>query len=132
MVKKLALILGIILLFLGFLGFIPNPLIGFEKYFHTNWLHNLIHIFTGGLLVMSSIISSRSASTWLRISGLFFLLLFVNGLIDIDYLFGFIPSNMNNSWLHLALGVLLTLTSFTIRPDEAQKPGPMTVDKMTM
>lgn len=132
MVKKLALISGIALLFLGCLGFIPNPLIGFEKYFHTNWLQNILHLVLGGLLIMSSVISSRYSSTWLRISGLFLLLLFVNGLIDIDNLFGFIPSNMNDAWLHLALGILFTLMSFTIKPDEAKKPGPMTVDKMTM
>lgn len=46
--KTFALILGVVLLLVGILGFLPNPIVGETGYFGANLFQNILHIIAGG------------------------------------------------------------------------------------
>lgn len=105
--KTIAMVLGWVLLVVGVLGFIPNPIVsGDGAIFHTDLVHNLIHIVTGALLVWAA--RSGKAVGMLKTLGVIYLILGVIGLLmGGDMLLGIAHVNEADHWLHLALGVVL-------------------------
>jgi hypothetical protein len=125
MAKKLAVIFGIIFVIVGILGFVPNPLVGATGTFMTDTIHNIVHLLIGVVLLIAA--KSASASTmWLKIFGVVYLLLFIDGLIQPDKLLGFIMANGADTWLHLVLGIVLLGAGFM-----GGKSG-MSMDQSTM
>jgi hypothetical protein len=113
MAKKLAVIFGIIFVIIGLLGFLPgNGIFGHQDaFFLTDGIHDIIHILIGIVLLVAS--RSQNISTmWLNIFGVFFLLLFLHGLFTPNQLLGFITQNAHDTWLHLALGIILLVAGF--------------------
>jgi hypothetical protein len=51
MAKTLALVFGVVFVVAGILGFIPNPIVGRDALFHTNAVHNLVHLIIGAVLL---------------------------------------------------------------------------------
>ncbi len=47
--KTFALILGIVLLLVGIIGFINNPLVGDNRYFGTNTFQDILHLIAGAI-----------------------------------------------------------------------------------
>jgi hypothetical protein len=54
MAKTLALVFGIVFIVVGILGFIPNPIVGHDALFHTNSVHNLVHLIIGIVLLIGA------------------------------------------------------------------------------
>lgn len=112
MTKTMAKVWGFIFLMVGVIGFFGNPIVGHESFFHTNALHNGVHLVLG-LLLITAARTDEKAVLWLRIVGVIYLVVAALGFfmipgMGIGDVFGIEMSGSDN-WLHLALGVLLLL-----------------------
>ncbi|WP_170947774.1 DUF4383 domain-containing protein [Glutamicibacter sp. BW77] len=118
-VEKAALLIGIVFLLVGVLGFIPGVTTNYDSLsgaghhseanllgiFQVSYLHNAVHLLFGiaGLIMARSIPAAKS---YLVVGGIIYLLLWIYGLIiDFDSAANFIPLNDADNWLHLVLGV---------------------------
>ncbi|MEO3757844.1 DUF4383 domain-containing protein [Mycobacterium sp. B14F4] len=117
--QKAALAVGAVFLLVGILGFIPGittdygtmKFAGYESgahllgIFHVSILHNVVHLLFGiaGLLMARTFSAARA---YLIGGGAIYLVLFLYGLvIDRDSAANFVPVNMADNWLHLALAI---------------------------
>jgi len=112
--KTASFIIGIIFLLVGILGFFANPVIGEspDAIFHTDSLHNSIHLGSGVLFILIALAFSPQSSVALKLFGIVYLLLGVVGLIQFGAygygrLFGFLHVNGPDNILHLALGLVI-------------------------
>lgn len=111
MTKKIMLVLGIVFLLVGVLGFFGNPIVGENALFHTDTIHNIIHIVTGLILLIVS--ASPSAPSVLKIFGVIYLLVSVLGFLsETGKVLGFLSVNSADNWLHLVLGVVILIAGF--------------------
>ena len=113
--KTASLIIGVIFLLVGLLGFIPNPLFGkHDALFHTDTVHNMVHIVSGVLFLVFALFVPQSAALFMKIFGVIYFLLGVMGLLNIGSegtttLLGFLHVNGADNYLHIALGVIIFL-----------------------
>lgn len=103
----MGLVLGIIFLIIGILGFIPNPFVGDGAIFQTGLAHNLVHLITGLILVLVS--GKGSCRAVLKVLGIIYVILALIGWFTAGSgtLLGFLSVNGADHWLHLVLGLLL-------------------------
>jgi hypothetical protein len=128
MLQNAALLVGIVFLLVGILGFIPGitedapgDFAGEDSegslfgVFQTSILHNLVHLLFG----IAGLVLARTwegASNFLLWGGVAYLGLFVLGLLGVmDWL----PADDTDDWLHLGLGVLMVgaWAAFRGQPD---------------
>src|SRR5687768_4076956 len=113
--RTASLIIGVIFLLVGLLGFIPNPLFGeHDAMFHTDTVHNMVHIVSGILFLVFALAIPQSASTFMKIFGIVYLLIGILGFINIGdegttTLLGFLHVNGADNYLHVALGLIIFL-----------------------
>ena len=127
MVKRVALVFGIVFLLFGVLGLLqaggremgadpaPALLLGL---FPVNLLHNIVHLVFG----IWGIAASRSfagAKSFAQIGGVIYIVLTVLGFIA-PTTFGFIPIGGHNIWLHAVLGLALAFFGFTAKDEPAR------------
>ena len=124
MLRKVALIFGIVFLLIGILGLVtpggmsmatdpaPAMVLGL---FGVNLLHNIVHLAFG----VWGLVASRSwsgAKAYAQIGGVIYIVLAVLGFV-VPTTFGLIPIGGNDIWLHAALGVILAGIGFTAKPE---------------
>jgi len=119
MAKTASLVIGIVFLIVGILGFIPNGIVGDEGTFMTNGLHDSIHILFGLILLFVSVKAASKASTALKVTGIIYLILAIIGFIQGTTVLGIIPVNGADNWLHLVLGVVISTLGFTGKKDDS-------------
>lgn len=119
LVSLFAVVVGVVFLVVGILGFIPGvttdygdmTFAGHESgamllgVFQVSILHNLVHLLFGvlGLALAASI---AGATLYLIAGGAVYLVLWIYGMaIDHGSAANFIPVNTADNWLHLGLGV---------------------------
>ena len=122
-VQRVAQIFGVVFLIIGLAGmFVPGgtsmrsemenaPLL--LGLFPVNLAHNLVHLLFGAW----GLVASRrfgAAVTYARIAGIGYLLLAVLGFF-MPELPGLMPIGGYDIWLHLALGIVLSIVGFTAR-----------------
>ncbi|MHB1770034.1 MAG: DUF4383 domain-containing protein [Minisyncoccota bacterium] len=111
MAKTLTLIFGVILVLLGLLGFISNPLIGANALFVADAAHNLIHIILGAILLAVALWASESSVLWLKLIGVATFLLGLIGIFTVPAiggtLLGIAGTNGASNWLNLIAGILI-------------------------
>lgn len=112
MAKKLSIVLGIVFVLVGLLGFFANPIVGANGFFLTDAIHNVVHLLVGIILLIAAGMGNRSSALWLKIFGIVYVILFIDGLIQPTMLLGFVSANMNDAWLHLVLGVVLIIAGY--------------------
>ncbi|MCV7302316.1 DUF4383 domain-containing protein [Mycobacterium barrassiae] len=118
-VQKAALVVGVVFLAVGVLGFIPGITTNYDQLsfaghhseaallgiFNVSVLHNLVHLAFG----IAGVVLARTfngARMFLIGGGIVYLVLFVYGLvIDHHSAANFVPVNEADNWLHLVLGV---------------------------
>ena len=118
-VQTMALLVGVVFLLVGILGFIPGITTNFGDMkfagneseaellgiFQVSILHNIVHLLFG----VAGIAMARaweSARTYLIGGGVIYLALWIYGLvIDLDGDANFVPFNTADNWLHFFLGV---------------------------
>ena len=117
--KTASLIIGIIFLAVGLLGFMSNPVIGMADgaLFHADTTHSIVHIVSGLLFVLVALAMPASAPLVLKIFGAVYFLLGVLGMINIGSegtteLLCFLNVNGPDNYLHLGLGLLIFLAGF--------------------
>lgn len=133
-VQLFALILGIVYLAVGILGFIPPALAGsvpgamgpFEGFllgiFAVNWFHNLVHILIGiaGLAVFRSFQASRMYALVIGVAyaGVFLLGILWPGMATLG---GLLPLNAADNVLHIATAIVAIAVYFTTRVPERER-----------
>jgi hypothetical protein len=130
MVKRVALVFGIVFLLVGLLGLLqaggrqmgadpaPHMLLGL---FPVNLLHNIVHLLFG----VWGIAASRSfagAKSYAQIGGVIYIVLAVLGFVT-PTTFGLIPIGGNDIWLHAVLGIALAYFGFTAKEEARAVPA---------
>lgn len=99
-----ATILGAVLLLVGIIGFIDNPLVGPDGLFSVNSLHNLVHLLSGAVGLGIGIWGSIIAARWFnKVFGIVYALVAVLGFAGLA---GFLDANMADHVLHTILAVV--------------------------
>ncbi len=109
MAKTLAFIFGIILILLGLLGFVNNPLIGAGALFATDAMFSVIFIILGALLIIVALRSGGNSALWLKIVGAILFLLGFIGAFTVPSaggtVLGIAYANGATNWLNLVAGI---------------------------
>ena len=120
--KTAALVIGVIFIAVGLLGFIDNPIVYHSEtaMFHADTVHNCVHIVSGVLFVLIALAAPASAKGFLIFFGLVYLLIGILGLASfgtsgMGKILGFLHVNGNDNILHVGLGVVILLLGFTSR-----------------
>ena len=139
LVRRFAMVMGVIFLLIGVMGFIP-PLLtqpaggghegheplrvtAFEGYllglFHVNVLHSLVHVLFG-VMGIAMARSFDSARLYARIVAVSYALLAVMGLIPaLNTLFGLVPIHGHDVWLHAVIAAAAAYFGFAAGRDTA-------------
>jgi hypothetical protein len=112
MAKKSALVFGIIFIIVGILGFISNPIIGVDGYFHADTVHNIVHLLIGIILALVASKASDKSGATLKIVGVVYLLVAVLGFVSGTSVLGIFEVNTADNWLHVVLGVVILALGF--------------------
>lgn len=113
--KTASIIIGLAFLAVGALGFVPNPLIGeHNAIFHTDTIHNMVHIVSGILFVLVALAMPPNAGMFCKVFGVVYLLIGIVGFIKygtdgMGKLFGFLHVNGADNFLHVGLGIVIFL-----------------------
>jgi len=114
--KTAAIIIGLIFVAVGLLGFVSNPIIGdsANAIFHTDKVHNIVHIVSGALFLLVALTAPSSAGFYLKIFGIVYLGLglyglFTMGMDESKELLGFLHVNKADNYLHIGLGIVIFL-----------------------
>ena len=120
--KTAAIIIGLAFLAVGILGFVQNPIVGssHDAIFHTDQVHNIVHLVSGALFLLIAIASPGSAGAFLKIFGIVYLGLGIYGAAtmgteETKKLLGFLHVNKADNYLHIGLGAIIFLAGF-LRP----------------
>ena len=121
--KTAALIIGLIFVAVGLLGFIDNPIVGTSEnaIFHADTVHNAVHIISGLLFIFVSLTAPASAGIVLKVFGAIYLAIGIIGLVQygssgMGKVLGFLHVNGNDNYLHIALGIVIFLAGFMKKP----------------
>ena len=120
--KTASIIIGIIFIAVGLLGFIPNPIIDDSEkaIFHADTLHNMVHVVSGILFLFFGLAVPDSAAAFMKIFGAVYLLLGIIGMVNMGAegmgnVLGFLHVNAADNFLHIALGVVIFLAGLLPR-----------------
>lgn len=116
--RTAAIVLGVVFVLVGVLGFIPNPLVGETGLFATNAAHNLVHLLSGVVLLVGAF-GMAKAKLALQVVGVVYGLVAILGLFSGDMLLGIIHMNTADRWLHVLLAVVLIAAGWKL-PESAQ------------
>jgi hypothetical protein len=120
--KTIALLIGVVFIAVGLLGYIDNPIISDSgnAVFHADSTHNMVHIVSGVLFVLVAMAAPAAASGFMIIFGLVYAALGILGMTTIGSdgmttLIGFLHVNGNDNYLHIALGLVILIAGFATR-----------------
>ena len=130
MVRRVAMVFGVVFLVVGILGFVspggmsmgvssPGMILGL---FPVNLLHNVVHILFGVWGLMASR-SFTGAKMYAQVGGVIYIVLAICGWLIPDT-FGLLPNGGYDIWLHALLGIVLLGVGFTAK-DTTTTPAPM-------
>jgi hypothetical protein len=106
MLKKCAMIFGIVMLAVGVLGFVPGVSVHDHLFgiFHINAAHNVVHLLTGIVAVGVSLASEKASRRFFQIFGFVYGLVAILGMVSGDRpVLGLIANNMADVWLHILI-----------------------------
>ncbi|BBL78263.1 membrane protein [Rubrobacter xylanophilus] len=130
-VRTVALVLGVVFLLIGILGFVPGVTTG-EGYllgiFAVNALHNVVHLVVG-VLGIAAYYWERYARLYCQVLGVVYLVIGVLGFIPGitvggDMLLGIIHVNLADNLLHLVVGAVAAYFGFA--PQYSGRVSPTT------
>ena len=123
MLKKAALVFGIVFVLVGILGFIPGITTGDHMLlgiFHVNAVHNVIHLLSGAIALWVSQTSYSASKTYFMVFGIIYLLVAILGFVYGDKnILGIVSSNMADTWLHVVIAVAALALGFAGPAEEA-------------
>ena len=106
--------MGSAFLFGGALTFVPGVTKdGMYFGFMVNTAHNILHIVSGSMFLVASMIGAKAARRWFQIFGTFYAALAAIGFVVGDGLiFGLIMNSPFDAWGHAGLALLMLLIGF--------------------
>lgn len=129
MIKKLAVLFGVVFLLIGILGFFPaftpanaegeRMLLGL---FEVDTVHNIVHLLSGAVALIAGLMSSYASRLYFKIFGAVYALVTLVGLISGSAL-GLFHVNGPDNFLHLALAIALLAIGFgtPVSDDESRE-----------
>ena len=115
-IKTAAILIGLIFIAVGLLGFISNPIIGesHDAIFHADTTHNIVHLVSGFLFLLFAFALPDFTKLFMQIFGVVYFLIGILGLLKIGEegitkVLGFLHVNGADNFLHIGLGVLIFL-----------------------
>jgi uncharacterized membrane protein len=112
--RTIAIVLGIVLIIAGIIGFIPNPIAYSQNaIFTVNAAHNVVHI-VSGLFLLAGAYTTLGSAMALRILGIVYVIVAVLGFVSGDMILGFISNNAGDNWLHVVLALVLLAAGFAM------------------
>jgi Domain of unknown function (DUF4383) len=119
MLKTAAIIFGIVFLLVGVLGFVPGitttgqMLLGI---FHVNAVHNIVHLLSGAVALITGLTSMAAARMYFRVFGIVYALVAILGFfIGNGLLLGLISNNMADTWLHVLIALVALALGFVVQ-----------------
>lgn len=117
--RNISLIYGVVFILVGFLGFVPNPIVSDVGLFETNAVHNLVHVVLGCAFIAGALTLPGKASVVLKLLGVGGIAVTILGFLTSgDLMLGIIHVNQADHWLHLGLA-LVVMGSGYFFPDRA-------------
>lgn len=126
MLKKLAILFGVVFLLVGILGFIPtfSPvhsdgmryLLGL---FMVGGIHNAIHLLSGIAALGLGYYSEKTARLYFLVFGAVYALVTVVGFVQKDTVLGIFHVNMADNFLHLALAIAILGVGLALKPSDS-------------
>ena len=120
--KTAALVIGIIFIAVGLLGFIDNPIVGDSQdvIFHADTVHNMVHIISCVLFVFVAMAAPAFTGTFLILFGIVYLAIGLIGFANfggqgMGKVLGFLHVNGADNYLHIGLGILILLLGLITR-----------------
>ena len=120
--KTAAIIIGLLFVAVGLLGYVDNPIVGSSEgaIFHTDNVHNIVHIVSGALFLLIAFAAPGSAAGFLKLFGIVYLIIGIIGFVQygtdgMGKLFGFLHVNGADNFLHVGLGLVIFLAGFSRR-----------------
>ena len=120
--KNAALVIGIIFIAVGLLGFVSNPIIGDsgDAIFHADTVHDMVHIISGALFVLVAMAAPAFSGTFLIVFGIVYLVIGLIGFANfggqgMGKVLGFLHVNGADNYLHIALGIVILLLGLSTR-----------------
>jgi hypothetical protein len=115
--KTAGIVIGVVFVVVGILGFIPNPIVSSTGVFAVNTAHNLVHLVSGAA-ILACAYSTIGAGIALKVFGVVYAVVAVLGLFTTgDMLLGFLRVNHADHWLHVVLAIVILAAGFLL-PDE--------------
>lgn len=123
MAKSIVMLLGIVLVVAGVLGFFTDPVLGT---FAVNGMNNALHIIAGVLALAMASMGARSAKTYGKIFGVIYLVLGILGFVmgTDTKLLGLFEVNTADNFLFTILGLVLLFIGFS-KAAASSSPRPM-------
>jgi hypothetical protein len=117
--KTAALVIGIVFLLVGILGFVPNPLVSQTGLFQVNVTHNLVHLVSGAA-ILAGAYTNFGAGLTLKVFGAIYALVALLGFFTVSsggLMLGLVLVNHADHWLHALLAVVILGAGFLL-PDD--------------
>jgi Domain of unknown function (DUF4383) len=124
-VKSLGVFMGSAFLFGGLLGFVPGVVKDgmYFGIFMVNTPHNILHIVSGAIFLIASMIGASAARLWFEIFGLVYAGMAAWGFqVGDGIICGMISNNRYDSWGHAALALAMLLIGFAL-PKQSSTSG---------
>lgn len=106
--KNICIAFGSGFVLVGFLGFIPNPIVSAEGLFETNVMHNLVHVLTGSAFLFGGLaMEGREGFALNVITAAYFGVALLGFMTNGNMLLGLVHINEADRWLHLGLAIAM-------------------------
>jgi Domain of unknown function (DUF4383) len=115
MIKTLGILMGILFLFGGILGFVPGITEDgmFFGIFMVNTPHSIVHIASGAVFLLASMSGAGVARLWFQIFGIVYAALAAMGFeVGDGMIFGLISNNRYDAWGHAVLALIMLVIGF--------------------
>lgn len=115
--RMAAIVIGIVFVLFGLLGFFNNPVLGM---FATNALANLVYIVAGAVLLAGAYTSLGSGMA-LKIIGVIYAIIGILSFFALSadgMWLGLFPVNTADQWLYIILAIIMLIAGFAMADEE--------------
>lgn len=109
MVKTVTMVLGVVLLVVGVLGFFMNPVLGL---FGVDTMHNAVHILSGVVALAAAASGASYSRLFLIVFGIVYGVVAVLGFAMAGNILGLFTTNTNDDYLHTAIALVCLAVGF--------------------
>ena len=111
--RTVSLLFGVIFVAVGVIGFTPNALVGYDGIFVVNAAHNMVHLLTGMVILVSVFKYKGYEGRILKIVGAAYVVVTIVGfLTSSNMMLGMVHINEADRWLHLGLAIIILGAGF--------------------